>query len=172
MKGYKFIAGAVCPNWGDIDSIVLKNDDSIVRCISCDYFEKKDNHFGLNLKSYCNFTSPIRRYADLTVHRALGFALGWEKNSYPLNETLQLICEIINMTERQSVLAERDSADRFSALFIANQKSIIHEANIIGASRFYVFIRLKLFILSLKELQALGLVEGKISLHFVQFLLT
>ena len=109
------------------------------------YFEKKDKHFGLNLKSYCHFTSPIRRYADLTVHRALGFALGWEKNSYPANETLQLICEIINMTERQSVLAERDSADRFSALFMSNQKSIIHEANIIGASRFYVFVRLKLF---------------------------
>ena len=44
MKGYKFIAGAVCPNCGDTDSIVLKNDDSIVRCISCDYFEKKDNN--------------------------------------------------------------------------------------------------------------------------------
>ena len=42
MKGYKFIAGAVCPCCGDIDSIVLKNDDSIV--ISCDYFEKKDNN--------------------------------------------------------------------------------------------------------------------------------
>ena len=44
MKGYKFIAGAVCPSCGDIDSIFLKNDDTIVKCISCDYFEKKDNN--------------------------------------------------------------------------------------------------------------------------------
>ncbi len=109
------------------------------------YSQGKANHFGLHLKSYCHFTSPIRRYADLTVHRALNFALGWEKNSYPLNETLQLICETINLTERQSVLAERDSADRFSALFMSNQKSVSHEANIIGTSRFFVFVRLKLF---------------------------
>ena len=52
MKGYKFIAGAVCPNCGDIDSIVLKNDDSIVRCISCDYFEKKDNIFITPIKLF------------------------------------------------------------------------------------------------------------------------
>ncbi len=109
------------------------------------YLEKTENHFGLNLKSYCHFTSPIRRYADLTVHRALGFALGWEKDSYPLNQALQFICEIINLTERQSVLAERESADRFAALFMTNKNRIILEATIIGASRFYVFVRLKLF---------------------------
>jgi len=109
------------------------------------YLEKTEKHFGLNLKSYCHFTSPIRRYADLTVHRALGFALGWEKDSYPLNQTLQFICEIINLTERQSILAERESADRFSALFMTSKNNIIHEATIIGASRFYVFVRLKLF---------------------------
>ena len=109
------------------------------------YFEKKGNHFGLHLKSYCHFTSPIRRYADLTVHRSLGFLLGWERNFYPRNETLQLICEIINFKERQSVLAERDSADRFSALFMTNQRGISYEANIIGASRFFVFVKLKLF---------------------------
>ena len=42
MKDYKFIAGAVCPSCGDTDSIILKNDDSIIKCISCNYFEKKD----------------------------------------------------------------------------------------------------------------------------------
>ena len=44
MKDYKFIAGAVCPSCGDVDSVVLKNDDSIVKCISCNYFEKKGNN--------------------------------------------------------------------------------------------------------------------------------
>ena len=42
MKDYKFIAGAVCPSCGDTDSIILKNDDSINKCISCNYIEKKD----------------------------------------------------------------------------------------------------------------------------------
>lgn len=42
MKDYKFIAGAVCPSCGDTDSIILKNDDSVIKCISCNYFEKKD----------------------------------------------------------------------------------------------------------------------------------
>ena len=46
MKGYKFIAGAICPACGDIDSIMLKNDDSEIRCVSCNYLKMKDQEFG------------------------------------------------------------------------------------------------------------------------------
>ena len=45
MKGYKFIAGAICPSCGDIDSIMLKNDDSEIRCVSCNYLKMKDQEF-------------------------------------------------------------------------------------------------------------------------------
>ena len=45
MKGFKFIAGAVCPSCGDIDSIMLKNDDSEIRCVSCNYHKMKDQEF-------------------------------------------------------------------------------------------------------------------------------
>ena len=45
MKGYKFIAGAICPSCGDIDSIILKNDDSEIRCVSCNYLKMKDQEF-------------------------------------------------------------------------------------------------------------------------------
>ncbi|RPG42478.1 MAG: hypothetical protein CBC72_005130 [Gammaproteobacteria bacterium TMED112] len=45
MKGFKFIAGAVCPSCGDIDSIVLKNDDSEIRCVSCKYLKMKGDEF-------------------------------------------------------------------------------------------------------------------------------
>lgn len=45
MKGYKFIAGAICPACGDIDSIMLKNDDSEIRCVSCNYLKMKDQEF-------------------------------------------------------------------------------------------------------------------------------
>ena len=46
MKEFKFIAGAVCPSCGDIDSIMLKNDDSEIRCVSCNYLKMKDQEFG------------------------------------------------------------------------------------------------------------------------------
>ena len=45
MKGYKFIAGAICPSCGDIDSIMVKNDDSEIRCVSCNYLKMKDQEF-------------------------------------------------------------------------------------------------------------------------------
>ena len=45
MKGYKFIAGAICPSCGEIDSIMLKNDDSEIRCVSCNYLKMKDQEF-------------------------------------------------------------------------------------------------------------------------------
>ena len=45
MKGYKFIAGAICPSCGDIDSIMLKNYDSEIRCVSCNYLKMKDQEF-------------------------------------------------------------------------------------------------------------------------------
>ena len=52
MKEFKFIAGAVCPSCGDIDSIMLKNDDSEIRCVSCNYLKMKDQEFdkkGINI---------------------------------------------------------------------------------------------------------------------------
>ena len=45
MKGYKFIAGAICPSCGDMDSIMIKNDDSEIRCVSCNYLKMKDQEF-------------------------------------------------------------------------------------------------------------------------------
>ena len=45
MKGFKFIAGAICPSCGDIDSIMLKNDDSEIRCVSCNYLKIKQQEF-------------------------------------------------------------------------------------------------------------------------------
>ena len=46
MKGFKFIAGAVCPACGDIDSIMLINEDAEIRCVSCNYLKVKAEEFG------------------------------------------------------------------------------------------------------------------------------
>src|SRR5690606_18329419 len=80
-------------------------------------------HFGLALRRYAHFTSPIRRYADLLVHRALiaGFGLGEgglrAEDSGPFAEW----GEHISNTERRAAAAERDATDRYIAAFLADR---------------------------------------------------
>jgi ribonuclease R len=102
-------------------------------------------HFGLNLAKYAHFTSPIRRYADLTVHRALirGLKLGGvggltDKESVRLAET----AEHISMTERRAMAAERDSTDRYVAAFMQDRVGAEFAARITGVTRFGIFVRL------------------------------
>ena len=61
MKGYKFIAGAICPSCGDIDSIMLKNDDSEIRCVSCNYLKMKDQEYD---EKDTNIIESIRNIDD------------------------------------------------------------------------------------------------------------
>ena len=81
-------------------------------------------HFGLNLAKYAHFTSPIRRYADLIVHRALIRALKLGDGGLTDREigTLPEIAEHISMTERRAMAAERDSTDRYVAAFMAGPR--------------------------------------------------
>jgi ribonuclease R len=103
-------------------------------------------HFGLNLAKYAHFTSPIRRYADLIVHRALirGLELGGgggltEREAKQLPE----IAAAISMTERRAMAAERDSTDRYVAAFMEAHIGATFEARITGVIKFGLFVRLK-----------------------------
>jgi len=109
------------------------------------YSEKEYGHFGLNLPLYCHFTSPIRRYADLTVHRALALALKWELTKPNFEQDQKVICQAINESEKKSVGAERDTVDRYSALFISNHINKYFDGVIVGSSRFCIFIKLNKF---------------------------
>ena len=109
------------------------------------YSDVKAGHFGLNLPLYCHFTSPIRRYADLTVHRSLAFALGWEFHDLDSMEDHKAICKTINESEKKSVGAERESLDRYSALFMSNHIDDYFDGIVSGTSRFCIFIKLKKF---------------------------
>ena len=95
-------------------------------------------HFGLQLRDYAHFTSPIRRYADLTVHRALlSLWTGDKKKQAALEETAAHISE----TERRSVAAERDTAARYMAMNLSERIGERLDGRITGVSRAGLFIR-------------------------------
>jgi ribonuclease R len=101
-------------------------------------------HFGLNLGRYAHFTSPIRRYADLTVHRGLITALGFGKDGQTPEEAEQLddIAEAISLTERRAMVAERSANERYMSAHMANQIGDAFSARISGVSRAGLFVAL------------------------------
>jgi len=101
-------------------------------------------HFGLALKQYAHFTSPIRRYADLVVHRALirQCKLGAGGLSDHELETLTDIGDHISKTERTSAAAERDATDRYTTAYLAEKVGCIFDGQISGLMRTGLFVRL------------------------------
>jgi ribonuclease R len=102
-------------------------------------------HFGLNLQRYAHFTSPIRRYADLMVHRSLIRALGLGAGGLVDEERdrLQDIAQAISDTERRAMAAERETADRLIAVYLADRVGAEFAARISGVTRSGLFVRLK-----------------------------
>ncbi len=101
-------------------------------------------HFGLALQSYAHFTSPIRRYADLIVHRALISSHGWGEDglSREDEDRLQGTGEHISETERRSMTAERDTNDRYLAAFLSERIGDEFNGRISGIAKFGAFVRL------------------------------
>ena len=103
-------------------------------------------HFGLALDTYTHFTSPIRRYADLLVHRALAAVHGWEGGNVapdaPDGPSLAEAGEWLSQTERRSACAERDTVDRYLAQHLSKRVGRAFEGRISGVASFGVFVRL------------------------------
>ena len=108
------------------------------------YDTENIGHFGLSLKRYAHFTSPIRRYADLTVHRGLVRALGLgDGGERPEDEDrLETIAEEISKTERTAVAAERDSEARMLASYLESQEGAVFSAKVSGVTRVGLFVAL------------------------------
>ena len=108
------------------------------------YFPENFGHFGLALRAYAHFTSPIRRYSDLIVHRALIKSHGWGDDGLSdwdvehLTETAKLISD----TERRSMVAERDTTDRYLAAFLSDRIGAELTGRISGIAKFGVFVKL------------------------------
>jgi len=105
------------------------------------YAPGNHGHFGLALGSYAHFTSPIRRYADLIVHRSLVTAYGLGPGGLTDDEAagMERIGESISRLERRAMEAERDTIDRYVAAFLAEKVGEIVETRITGVQNFGIF---------------------------------
>lgn len=108
------------------------------------YNPENIGHFGLALERYAHFTSPIRRYADLLVHRSLTRAWKLGEGGLTDMETSRLeeMSEHISETERISAQAERNTIDRFAASFLSEHVGATFQGRISGVTSFGLFVKL------------------------------
>lgn len=137
----------------DSDEILPQIMEAVLRSQTQAYYTPQNaGHFGLALGSYAHFTSPIRRYADLIVHRALVSAYELEmpapkdkaiKSVTGLSsrdfERLDVTSEMISRAERRAMEAERETVDRYVAAYLAAQIGEIIDARITGVQNFGFF---------------------------------
>ena len=107
------------------------------------YAHENLGHFGLSLQKYCHFTSPIRRYADLVVHRALTHLLTEKKR--PTTSDVRHLSSValhISETERKAMMAERDAADRYKVSYMARHIGNSFAGVITGLNEYGLFVTL------------------------------
>src|SRR4051812_35644756 len=105
------------------------------------YAPRNEGHFGLALGSYAHFTSPIRRYADLIVHRALvrAYGLGEGGLSEAEAEAMEVTGELISQLERRAMEAGRDKLDRYLGAYLSERVGDLVDCRITGVQPFGFF---------------------------------
>ena len=124
-----------------VNEVVLRSQSQAV------YTPDNLGHFGLNLRRYAHFTSPIRRYADLLVHRALIGALGFGPEGLTKDEEARLeeTAALISTAERRAMAAERETVDRLVARHLADRIGADFAARISGVTKSGLFVQLPHF---------------------------
>lgn len=126
------------PNAQLVNEIVLRSQ------AQAEYAPENIGHFGLNLRRYAHFTSPIRRYSDLIVHRGLirALALGTDGLPDTTPDAMRKLGEDISACERRAMVAERETTDRLIAQFLADQVGASFSGRISGVTRAGLFVKL------------------------------
>ncbi len=121
-----------------VNEVVLRSQAQAV------YAPENVGHFGLALARYAHFTSPIRRYADLLVHRALVSGLGLGPGGLPADAGAEFpeAGEHISATERRAATAEREAVDRYVTAFLSDRVGASFAAKVSGVTRFGLFVTL------------------------------
>ena len=122
-----------------VNEVVLRSQ------AQAEYAAENFGHFGLNLRRYAHFTSPIRRYADLVVHRALIRALKLGPDGLPDGTEVRALAEVaanISAMERRAMKAERETVDRLIAHFLADRVGAKFDGHISGVTRAGLFVEL------------------------------
>ncbi|HEY8289541.1 MAG TPA: RNB domain-containing ribonuclease, partial [Acetobacteraceae bacterium] len=119
-----------------VNEVVLRSQSQAA------YSPDNIGHFGLGLTRYAHFTSPIRRHADLLVHRSLITALRLGTDGLAASEfsAFPAVAQHITATERRAQLAERDAIDRYLAAYMAEKVGAHFAARISGVTRFGLFV--------------------------------
>ena len=122
-----------------VNEVVLRSQ------AQAEYAAENYGHFGLNLRRYAHFTSPICRYADLVVHRALIRAQNLGPDGLPPHEDARSLGETaarVSAAERRAMKAERETFDRLLAHFLADRVGATFEGHVSGVTRAGLFVKL------------------------------
>lgn len=125
------------PYFDLLNQVILRSQSQAV------YSPENIGHFGLALRRYAHFTSPIRRYADLLVHRSLIKAFELGEDGLAGDEDFLSIGEQISQTERRAAAAERGAMDRFIAVFMSEKIGQTFKGRISGVQKFGFFVTLE-----------------------------
>jgi ribonuclease R len=121
-----------------VSSLILRSQSKAV------YAPENQGHFGLALTRYCHFTSPIRRYPDILIHRALiaTHALGEDGLPDDIAERFDEMGENVSTTERRGEAAEREARDRYVTAFLSDRVDAKFRGRVSGVTRFGLFVTL------------------------------